>query len=87
VVTAQRCRGARQPRLMHPIWPARIDKTRPVLLLTREEVSTVRGLVTIAPITSTNHGLRSEIPSAPATDSTTRASSISTPSRRCHATP
>jgi mRNA interferase MazF len=47
---------------MHPIWLARVDKTRPVLLLTREEVRAVRGLVTIAPITSTICGLRSEIP-------------------------
>ncbi len=46
---------------MHPIWLARIDKTRPVLVLTRESVRAVRGLVTIAPITTTVRGLRSEV--------------------------
>lgn len=46
---------------MHPIWLARIDKTRPVLVLTREEVRAVRRFVTIAPITSTIRGLRSEV--------------------------
>ncbi len=46
---------------MHPIWLARLDKPRPVLLLTRKEVRAVRRLVTVAPITSTVRGLRSEI--------------------------
>ncbi len=46
---------------MHPIWLARLDKTRPVLVLTREEVRAVRQLVTVAPITSTVRGLRSEV--------------------------
>ena len=46
---------------MHPIWLARLDKTRPVLLLTREEVRAVRQLVTVVPITTTVRGLRSEI--------------------------
>ena len=46
---------------MHPIWLARLDRTRPVLVLTREEVRAVRRLVTVAPITSTVRGLRSEI--------------------------
>lgn len=46
---------------MHPIWLARLDKTRPVLVLTREEVREVRALVTVAPITSTLRGLRSEV--------------------------
>jgi mRNA interferase MazF len=46
---------------MHPIWLARLDKTRPVLVLTREEVRGVRQLVTVAPITSTVRGLRSEV--------------------------
>ena len=46
---------------MHPIWLARLDKTRPVLLLTRAEVRAVRALVTVAPITSTVRGLRSEV--------------------------
>lgn len=46
---------------MHPIWLARLDKTRPVLILTREEVRAVRALVTIAPITGTARGLSSEV--------------------------
>lgn len=46
---------------MHPIWLARLDKTRPVLVLTREEVRAVRQLVTVAPITSTVRGLSSEV--------------------------
>jgi mRNA interferase MazF len=46
---------------MHPIWLARLDKPRPVLVLTREEVRAVRLLVTVAPITSTIRGLRSEV--------------------------
>lgn len=51
---------------MHPIWLARLDKTRPVLVLTREEVRAVRALVTVAPITSTVRGLRSEVTVGPA---------------------
>jgi mRNA interferase MazF len=50
---------------MHPIWLARLDKTRPVLVLTREEVRAVRTLVTVAPITSTVRGLRSEVAVGP----------------------
>jgi mRNA interferase MazF len=50
---------------MHSIWLARLDKTRPVLVLTREEVRAVRDLVTLAPITSTIRGLRSEISVGP----------------------
>lgn len=50
---------------MHPIWLARLDKTRPVLVLTREEVRAARRLVTIAPITSTVRGLRSEVAVGP----------------------
>lgn len=46
---------------MHPIWLARLDKARPVLVLTREEVREVRSLVTVAPITSTVRGLSSEV--------------------------
>lgn len=46
---------------MHPIWLARLDKTRPVVVLTREEVRAVRRLVTVAPITSTVRGLSSEV--------------------------
>ncbi len=50
---------------MHSIWLARLDKPRPVLVLTREEVRAVRDLVTLAPITSTIRGLRSEISVGP----------------------
>ncbi|MEO6957262.1 MAG: type II toxin-antitoxin system PemK/MazF family toxin [Antricoccus sp.] len=46
---------------MHPIWLARVDEPRPVLVLTREEVRAVRQLVTVAPITSTVRGLHSEV--------------------------
>lgn len=46
---------------MHSIWLAQLDKLRPVLVLTREEVRSVRRLVTVAPITSTVRGLRSEV--------------------------
>jgi mRNA interferase MazF len=46
---------------MRPIWLARLDKTRPVLLLTREQVRGVRLLITVAPITTTVRGLRSEV--------------------------
>ncbi len=50
---------------MHPIWLARLDKVRPVLILTREEVRSVRDLITVAPITSTVRGLTSEVPVGP----------------------
>lgn len=50
---------------MHPIWLAHLDKTRPVLVLTREEVRAARRLVTVAPITSTVRGLRSEVTVGP----------------------
>lgn len=46
---------------MHPIWLARLDKVRPVLVLTREEVRAVRDLITVAPITTTVLGLSSEV--------------------------
>lgn len=46
---------------MHPIWLARLDKTRPVLVLTRAEVRAVRDLITVAPTTRTVRGLRSEV--------------------------
>ena len=45
----------------HSIWLAQLDKLRPVLVLTREEVRAVRRLVTVAPITSTVRGLSSEV--------------------------
>lgn len=47
---------------MREICLARLDKTRPVLLLTREGARAVMSKVTVAPITSTVKGLSSEVP-------------------------
>lgn len=47
---------------MRPIHAARLDKTRPVLILTRELVRPYLTNVTIAPITSTIRGLSTEVP-------------------------
>jgi mRNA interferase MazF len=47
---------------MRPIHLARLDKTRPVLILTRDQVRPRRSLVTVAPITSTVRGLSVEMP-------------------------
>ena len=47
---------------MRPIHVARLDKTRPVLLLTREVVRPHMNTVTIAPITTTIRGLSTEVP-------------------------
>ncbi|WP_370620106.1 type II toxin-antitoxin system PemK/MazF family toxin [Mumia sp. Pv 4-285] len=41
---------------------ARLDKTRPVLILTREVVRPHLSRVTVAPITSTVRGLSTEVP-------------------------
>jgi mRNA interferase MazF len=41
---------------------ARLDKTRPVLVLTREVARAALTNVTVAPITSTARGLSSELP-------------------------
>ena len=46
---------------MRPIHLARLDKTRPVLVLTRELVRPHLRGVTVAPITSTARGLSTEI--------------------------
>jgi mRNA interferase MazF len=45
---------------------ARLDKTRPVLVLTREGTRAAMTKVTVAPITSTIKGLSSEVPVGPA---------------------
>ncbi len=50
---------------MRPIHIARLDKTRPVLVLTREAVRPYLKRVTIAPITSTIRGLSTELPVGP----------------------
>lgn len=46
---------------MRPIHRARLDKTRPVLILTRELVRPHLNTVTVAPITTTIRGLSTEI--------------------------
>ena len=51
---------------MRPIYAARLDKTRPVLILTREVVRPHVSRVTVAPITSTIRGLSTEVPVGPA---------------------
>jgi mRNA interferase MazF len=50
---------------MRPIHAARLDKTRPVLVLTREPVRPYMTRVTVAPITSTIRGLSTEVPVGP----------------------
>ena len=47
---------------MRPIHLARLDKTRPVLVMTRELVRPHMARVTVAPITTTIRGLSSELP-------------------------
>ncbi len=51
---------------MRPIHAAQLDKTRPVLILTREVVRPYLSRVTVAPITSTIRGLSTEVPVGPA---------------------
>jgi mRNA interferase MazF len=46
---------------MRPIYLARLDKTRPVLILTRELVRPHLTTVTVAPITTTVRGLSTEV--------------------------
>lgn len=46
---------------MRPIHTARLDKTRPVVVLTREAVRPYLARVTVAPITSTVRGLSTEV--------------------------
>ncbi len=47
---------------MREICLARLDKTRPVVVLTRESARSAMTKVTVAPITSTMKGLSSEVP-------------------------
>jgi mRNA interferase MazF len=47
---------------MRPIHVARLDKSHPVLLLTRELVRPHMNTVTVAPITTTIRGLSTEVP-------------------------
>lgn len=46
---------------MRPIHLCRLDKTRPVLVLTRAGVREDRRWITVAPITSTMRGLLTEV--------------------------
>ncbi len=50
---------------MRAIHLAKLDKTRPVLVLTRDEVRPYLTRVTVAPITSTVRGLSTEVPVGP----------------------
>jgi len=47
---------------VRPIHIARLDKARPVLVLTRELVIPERSQITVAPVTSAARGLSVEIP-------------------------
>ena len=50
---------------MRPILLARLDKVRPVLVLTREVVRPHVSTVSVAPITSRIRGLSTEVPVGP----------------------
>lgn len=50
---------------MRPIHLARLDKSRPVLILTRQIVRPYLTRVSVAPITSTIRGLSTEVPVGP----------------------
>ncbi|MDN5793987.1 MAG: type II toxin-antitoxin system PemK/MazF family toxin [Brevibacterium aurantiacum] len=50
---------------MREICLARLDKMRPVVVLTREAARAAMTKVTVAPITSTIKGLTSEVPVGP----------------------
>lgn len=51
---------------MRPIYLAHLDKTRPVVILTREIVRPHLSHVTVAPVTSTVRGLSTEVGVGPA---------------------
>ena len=50
---------------MRPICMAQLDKRRPVLVLTREHAVDRLSQVTVAPITGTARGIRTEVPVGP----------------------
>jgi len=50
---------------VRPIHSAKLDKSRPVLVLTRELVRIHLTRVTVAPITTTARGLSTELPVGP----------------------
>lgn len=56
---------------MRPIVVARLDKPRPVLVLTRDAVRPHLNAITVAPITTTIRGLSTEVPVGPANGLTT----------------
>lgn len=65
------CHGPLRTRRLSPeavreICLARLDKTRAVLVLTRDAARSAMTKVTVAPITSTVKGLSSEVPVGPA---------------------
>jgi len=43
------------------VWWAKVDKRRPVVLLSRDEAYAVRALLLVAPITSTSRGFAAEV--------------------------
>ena len=51
---------------MRPIHAARLDKARPVVILTRELVRPHLDRVAVAPVTATIRGLSTEVPLGPA---------------------
>jgi mRNA interferase MazF len=51
---------------VRPVHTARLDKTRPVLVLTRDLVRPHLDRVTVAPITTRARGLSTELPVGPA---------------------
>lgn len=55
----------RSPTDVREICLARLDKTRPVVVLTRAAARAAMTKVTVAPITSTVKGLSSEVPVGP----------------------
>ena len=50
---------------MRPIHLARLEKTRPAVILTRERALGSMARITVAPITSTVRGLSTEVPVGP----------------------
>jgi mRNA interferase MazF len=47
------------------VWLARLDKVRPVVVLTRDPMGRLLGAVIGAPVTSTVRGLSTEVPVGP----------------------
>lgn len=60
-----RSASSTSPASVREICLARLDKTRPVVVLTREAARATMTKVTVAPITSTIKGLSSEVPVGP----------------------